>query len=101
MVAEGETVALEFTHIAERCLQYLGKVCMRAMATILSWIHSAILSPDIVHVTDLGVVCCRRSRRRRLLKVKEGAPFLLIFAVALFITGGQEDKPFCSIYHRW
>jgi hypothetical protein len=75
-------------------------VCVRWLL-ILSWIHSAFLSPDIVHVTDLGVVCCRRSRRRRLLKVKEGAPFLLIFAVALFITGGQEDKPFCSIYHRW
>jgi hypothetical protein len=57
MAAEGETVALEFIPIAERCLQYLGKVCMRAMATLLSWIHSAILSPDIVHVTDLGVVC--------------------------------------------
>jgi hypothetical protein len=69
---------------------------MRAMATILSWIHSAILSLDIVHVTDLGVVCCRRSRRRRLLKVKEGAPFLLIFASAL-ITGGREDRMLIGI----
>jgi hypothetical protein len=98
MVAEGETVALEFTPIAERCLQYLGKVCMRVMATILSWIHSAIISLDIVHVTDLGVVCCRRSRRRRLLKVKEGAPFLLIFASTL-ITGGQEDRMLIGIWH--
>ncbi|AQK75581.1 hypothetical protein ZEAMMB73_Zm00001d001926 [Zea mays] len=52
MAAEGETVALEFIPIAERCLQYLGKLKKKA--------------------------------------VKEGAPFLLIFALTL-ITGGQED----------
>ncbi|PWZ43562.1 Diaminopimelate epimerase, chloroplastic [Zea mays] len=33
MVAEGETVALEFTPIAERCLQYLGKTLKKKAAS--------------------------------------------------------------------
>jgi len=120
MAAEGEAAALEFTPtwivaavcslivllslVAERCLHYLGKVCICACdrcSVFLDSLGHSVPYAVVVHGIDLRdrpVLQTLKKKNQKplfeaLIKVKEGAPhFFSLFFAPTLIAGGLHAQ---------